>query len=812
MSRLLRFSIIFFLTEFSQVIAQTNPTQILKGRIIDAQSEYQLIGATVLLWDYVAGEPLIGGDGQMTGSTTDENGNFVIRNVPIGRYTLKISYIGYKDRFVENILLMVAKETIVNVVLEESVIFGQEIVVMADKTEALNEMAMISSRQFTIEETSRYAGSRNDPARMAANYAGVSGNNDARNDIIIRGNSPTGLLWKMDGLPIGNPNHFGTLGSTGGPVNMLNNNVLSNSDFLTGAFPAEFGNANAGVFDLQMRNGNSDRREYLGQIGFNGFELGAEGPFSEKNQSSYLVNYRYSTLSIFQKLGMDFGTGVAVPEYQDMSYKVTIPTKKSGRFSAFGILGTSAIEFLDSEADTTKSDDKDLYSQDGYDSRSNFDNYTFGFNHLLFINSETYFKTGVSIAGNNNVFSSDSLGYSIVGIDTTNVIDRENIHAVFESKNKENRTVVNLSYNQKINARNTFLLGTYQHIISFNYNEQALDQDQNWVDIRKFSDASLISEYFAQWLHKFSDQFSLNTGLHYQRFSLNGSAILEPRVGMKYKFGKAQAINMGYGLHGQVLPLAVYTVQTEVLQGNYFRTNQSLEMTKSHHFIVGYEHALGQDWRMKLETYYQHLYDVPVTETSSSFSMLNHGADFGFPDTDSLVNKGTGKNYGVELTIEKFLSGGFYTLFTTSLFNSVYSGSDNVERSTAYNNNYVVNLLAGKEFQLKPRLTLAFDVKMTLAGGLPYSPIDLIESREQGTTIRDDDRAFAMRYSNYFRADVKAFLRKQGKRATQEWGLEIQNISNQKNIYAEQYSRTQNKVDKINQIGFFPVPQYRILF
>jgi hypothetical protein len=148
---------------------------------------------------------------------------------------------------------------------------------------------------------------------MASNFAGVSGANDARNDIIIRGNSPSGLLWQLEGLNIPNPNHFGSLSSTGGPVSMLNNNVLDKSDFMTSAFPAQYGNALSGVFDLSLRNGNNEKYEFLGQVGFNGFELGAEGPFSKNSKSSFLINYRYSTLALFQQIGINFGTGSATP-------------------------------------------------------------------------------------------------------------------------------------------------------------------------------------------------------------------------------------------------------------------------------------------------------------------------------------------------------------------------------------------------------------------------------------------------------------------------------------------------------------------
>ncbi len=808
-SRTINFFIIYLLC--ANLFAQSTATQNIRGRVTDAQSEFQLIGATVLLWDSENNSPLKLND-QVKGTVTDANGNYRLEGIPTGRYAIKFSYVGFKDRFTDNVLLLVGKETVVNVALEESIIEGEVVVITADKTEPLNEMTMISSRQFTVEETGRYAGSRNDPARMAANFAGVSGNNDSRNDIVIRGNSPTGVLWKMDGLPIGNPNHFGSLGTTGGPVSMLNNNVLANSDFITSAFPAEYGNANAGVFDLQMRKGNSDQHEFLGQIGFNGFEIGAEGPFSKKSDASYLVNYRYSTLGVFQELGMDFGTGVAVPDYQDLSYKINIPTKNAGTFSAFGILGKSDIAFLDSETDTTNQDNTDFYGADGFDSYSDFEGYNVGFNHHYFLNSKSYFKTGVAFLINKNNFALDSLGYVINGNDTTDTIDPGNLNTIFKGKNQENRTVISLQYNSKRDAKNTFLAGSYIHMIGFDYNEKGWEEGRGWVDYRQYDDVSVLGELYTQWLHKFSDRFSINSGLHYQYFALNGSQNIEPRLGAKYSLQNGQSFNFGYGLHGQVLPLAVYTVQTEINPGKFVRTNKDLKMTKSHHLVLGYERGFAKDWRIKVETYYQYLYDVPVEQKSSSFSMLNYGADFGYPETDSLVNEGTGRNYGVELTLEKFLSKGYYGLLTTSIFNSQYKGSDGVMRSTAFNNNYIVNLLAGKEFKFNSRLSLAVDFKMTWSGGLPYSPIDLQQSRLEGITRRDDLNAYSQHYKDYFRADVRAFLRLQGKRATQEWGLDIQNITNRSNIYSENYSRTKDGIETINQIGFFPVPQYRILF
>ncbi len=236
-------------------------TQTIRGKVIDKQSKSPLPGATIQLMGV---EPI-------QGTLADEEGNFRLSQVPVGRRTLKVRYVGYNEQIISDLVIGSAKEVIVTIELEESLVQTEEVVVTADteKDKANNELAFISARTFNIDETRRYAGNRNDPARMAANFAGVSGADDARNDIIIRGNSPIGLLWRLEGIAIPNPNHFSGLGTTGGPVSILNNNLLTSSDFFTSAFPAEYGNATSGVFDIKMRPGNNEQHELTGQVGFN---------------------------------------------------------------------------------------------------------------------------------------------------------------------------------------------------------------------------------------------------------------------------------------------------------------------------------------------------------------------------------------------------------------------------------------------------------------------------------------------------------------------------------------------------------------
>ncbi|MCO6477543.1 MAG: TonB-dependent receptor, partial [Phaeodactylibacter sp.] len=227
--------------------------QTIKGAVVDQQSEIPVIGAAVELLSV----------GPPRGAVTDIDGRFSIAEVPVGRHTVRVSYLGYSPVTIPNVLVTAGKETVLNLSLEESVVQMNEVVVngRVEKGKANNEMATISTRSFNLEEVTRFSGGRNDVARLAGNFAGVATADDSRNDIVIRGNSPTGVLWRLEGIPIPNPNHFATLGTTGGPVSALNPNLLATSDFLTSAFPAEYGNALAGVFDIGFRSGNRDNYE-----------------------------------------------------------------------------------------------------------------------------------------------------------------------------------------------------------------------------------------------------------------------------------------------------------------------------------------------------------------------------------------------------------------------------------------------------------------------------------------------------------------------------------------------------------------------
>jgi len=778
---------LFFFLSFSLFGQQISQT--VRGNVSDKLTRETLIGAVVILVDST----------HQKGSVTNEEGNFRITNVPLGRQQFAVSYVGYKSQLLSAVVTS-GKEVVFNVELEQSVIEGAEVKVVAErrKDKPNNEMATVSARSFTFEETSRYAGSLLDPARMAMNYAGVNGASDARNDIIIRGNSPLGLLWRLNGVDIPNPNHFGSLGVTGGPISILNNNSLDKSDFLTGAFPAEYGNAIGGAFDLQMRSGNNEKHEFLGQIGFNGLELGAEGPLSRKTSSSYMMNYRYSTLGVFKALGLNFGAGSAVPQYQDITFKADVATKKSGKFSLFGIGGISYAETLDKDRDTTEDNIYDNnMRQDGY-----FGNEmgVVGISHVYLFNNTAWSKLTLAA-------STASQKYKIDSIST---YDQSPV-PWYRNFSDQQKYSASYTVSKKFSTKDFLKGGIDVKQINFSIHDSIFDNPV----FRTHANAgggSQLYQAFVELQHRFSDQLSINPGLHYQQFALNNTYAIEPRLGLKWELKEGRSLSFGTGMHSQLQPMYTYFQQTLRPDKTTALTNKNLGFTKSNHFVLAYDQSFSNSLRLKIETYYQQLYNIPVEITPSTWSMQNEGADFGISAIDSLVNKGTGRNYGAELTFEKFYSHGYYFLFTASLYESKYTASDGIERNTAFNGNYTVNLLAGKEFTVRRKNVFGINMRIVTSGGKRYIPIDFVKSEASGETEYDYSQAYTKRQKDYFRTDIKISYRFNGKRVTHELALDVDNVFNTQNIWQRYYDRASNTIKTEYQAGRFPIPLYRLLF
>ena len=752
-------------------------TQVIRGRVLDLDSKIPLVGVTLFIEDL---QPIIG-------TITDNEGFFTFPELPVGRYSIGISYVGYENKILQNILTGAGKEVVLNIELEESVEELDEVVVIArkNKGEPLNDMATVSARSISVEETRRFAGSFNDPSRQVSSYAGIMGDPDGNNDIIVRGNSPRGIQWRLEGVDVPNPNHFANEGATGGPISILNNTTLDNCDFFTGAFPADYGDSYSGVFDIHLRKGNNKKREFTAQVGVVGMDLSAEGPFTNNASASFLFNYRYSSLDLLNRAGIKIA-GDAVPRFQDLTFNVFVPTSDYGSFQLYGIGGKSDIAF---EETSWKQDfEADLG--------------LIGLHHIYSFNEKTYLKTSLSFTGTLNQWDYYET-------------DRET--PVWEQKGSDDFTystyALNLQLTHKFSAKHTLKGGVTGKILGYDLRMDVYDWDQDvlYTSLEDNNRTELFQS-FINWKYRPVTSLTFNTGMHFKYFNLNGNYAAEPRLGMRWQVTSRQAVTAGFGMHSKTDNVSLYLIRKRMEDGTVLQHNKELDFLRAYHYVLGYEFRVTRDLNLKFETYYQSLYDVPVSsEEDSTFSVLNESNGY---ILTKLVNEGTGTNYGLEISVDKYFSKNYYFLVTTSLFESKYTGFDHKERSSRFNNNYIFNVVAGKEFPLGSKRNSAINVNIrgSYAGGQWYTPINAEASRERDYTVRDNDRAFTERRPDYVRFDLKVGFRRNKKNTTRVWEIDIQNVTNTLNVTGDYWDSATDEIVSYNQMGILPVLNYRIEF
>ncbi|WP_421893067.1 TonB-dependent receptor [Marinoscillum sp.] len=777
---------IIFLVAGTYVSAQSL-TQTIKGRLVDQQSKSPIIGATILVKD---SEPMLG-------AVTDLEGYFRLPSVPIGRHVLIFSSVGYEVKTHPNVLVTSGKEVYLEVEMVESLVEMAAVEIVAsnkqDKGQPMNEMATVSAISLSVEETSRYAATFDDPARAAASQAGVTtGGDDLLNEIVIRGNSPKGILWRLEGVEIPNPNHFNSVGSSAGGVSMLSANVLNSSDFFTGAFPAQYGNATSGIFDLNLRKGNFDKQEHSFQVGLLGIGLASEGPLSKNSNASYLINYRYSTLALFEHLGIDILGDQEDITFQDLSFKVFVPTEKAGTFSLWGLGGANTYGY---KADTVNTND--FYFED----ESQWMGAT-GLTHIVYLGADTYLKSIVSYSGNRNDYSEDSL----------------RLQVWYTEDFTESQFRVSSFLNHKFNARSTLRVGGIYSRLGFNLKSQSWYRDQErFITILDEKGNAGMYQGFAQVQHRFTQDFSVNVGGHLTYFGLNHTAYVEPRAGMRWQLTPKGALTGGVGLHSRKESIALYLAREFREDGSAVYNNKNLKFTKAAHAVVGYELMLKPDLKLKSEVYYQHLYDVPVwpNDTVSNMEALTFSSINSYDGytTVPLANKGTGRNYGVELTLEKYFTNNYYFMTTGSLYQSKYTAIDGVERNTVFNGNYIFNALGGREFAFKNgQRVLSINSRLIYAGGKRESPVDIEASRAAGYTIRDYSRTYEDKIPAYFRLDLGVSYKWNKIRSATVVAINVQNVLGIENVAFTYYGAETDRVWNATQLGMFPNLSYKVEF
>ncbi|MBN2524204.1 MAG: TonB-dependent receptor [Bacteroidales bacterium] len=761
-------------------------TQVVRGQVIDIESQTPLPFASIAV---ITTDPVLG-------AITDDNGYFRLEEVPVGRHNIKVTYVGYETQMIPELMVSTGKEIVLTVKMKEQISELKEVVVKANtqKDSPLNSMATVSARTFSVEEARRYAGGWDDPGRLVSAFAGITTDLSRDNTIIIRGNSPKGLLWRLEGIEIPNPNHFANLTTFGGGgISALSALVVGNSDFFTGAFPAEYGNAVSGVFDIKLRSGNNERYEHAVQIGTIGIDVSSEGPLGKDTRASYLFNYRYSTFglirSVFPEEVKDF-----MPVYQDLSFKINLPTKKSGIFSIWGLASDDSEDF-------TAEQDSSLWEMvdDRMDGKLMQRIGGLGFNHRYIFQKNAYLNTSLAATGDYMKYKGGILGYDLERYENE-YIDVRNYKYTFTS-------VLNLKISAKHTNRTGFIVD------NMHYNtvlQHAPVYDQGLISVADEKGASNLVQVFSQSKLNVTKRFSVNAGLRGQYFDLNNEFVIEPRLGMTHSIGKSQSISLAYGKHSRLEPLTIYFARVNDGTG-ITQPNKDMKVTKAHHLVLAYDIGITPDLRLKIEPYVQFLFDVPVIP-DSNFSVLNMEADWYFDK--ELINTGTGRNMGIDLTLERFLQNGYYYLFTASLFDSKYKGDDGIERDTRYNTQYVFNLLYGKEWtvgKLNNKI-LGVNVKVNFFGGKRATPVNDIESDIEQDVVYHYSQLYEDKEPDKLHVSATINYRINKKNHSSIWALQMVNLLFAKENYGLYYNYKTRQVECWEFAVFVPNISYKIEF
>ena len=757
-------------------------TQTLRGTIYDQSTHEPLIGATIVVQN---SQPVIG-------TTTDEAGNFSIANLPLGRVSLEISYIGYESRVIPEVMITSAKEVVLSIALKEAAteLEGVEVVAGIRKEKALNAMATVSARTFSVEETQRYAGGLSDPARLASAFAGVSTGNLQDNSIVVRGNAPQGVQWRLEGVEIPSPQHFsGGNVIGGGLVTLFSNQVIGNSDFLTGAFPAEYGNALAAVFDVKMRTGNTSRYEHTAQVGVLGLDFASEGPLSRAKGSSYLFNYRYSTLGLLSDLKIN-KTGQRI-KYQDLSFKLNFPTEKAGTFSLWGIGGIDNTHKDALKAPTDWKTDIDRVN-------NNWDTYvgTVGLRHQITAGERSFVESHLAFSGTDDRISTDYLS------------DDASVFTPDSRLKKQNGTLtLATSLTHKLSPLATLKVGISSKQLFYKYNLSAAQDyvPSTYARIVNSAGNTHLTEGYAQLKYQLSPALLANVGLRTHYFGLNKELSLESRAGLAWKLSDKHSLSFGYGKHSQPEDLNVYMIEVGGVA-----VNKDLKLSDAHHFVLGYDWMLTDKLRFKAEAYYQYLWNIPGEE-GTSYSLINLRRALYL--NKALVNNTKGRNYGIDLTLERFLGDNYYYLITGSIFKSEYKAGDNVWRNTRYNKGFVLNALFGKEFYFaNNRKVLDVNARVSVTGGERYSPILESQSVTQRRVIYDESRAFSEQFSTLTYADLTVNYRINHRKSSSVFSFQMKNVLGAPIYIDHNYNYQTGQIELSKATLVIPNISYKIEF
>ena len=418
-----------------------------------------------------------------------------------------------------------------------------------------------------------------------------------------------------------------------------------------------------------------------------------------------------------------------------------------------------------------------------------------GINHRYFFKNDAYINSTLAISASGLKFKTDQLDNNLVAV-PENEIENTNYNITFKS-------IVNKKFSKSHTNRTGFsAVGMHYDLLL----KDVKNTTQLETVVSKNGFSTLLSGFTNSTINV--DKLTLNAGINAQLFTLNNSYTIEPRLGISYQMNQKNKLSFGYGLHSRIEQLHTYFVKDQITQNT---PNKELEFTKAHHFVLSYDWNLSENIHLKVEPYFQYLYDIPYIKNSTT-SLLNVEKDWF--ENDTYISGGKGKNYGIDLTLEKYISNGLYYLFTASVFNSEYKTDTNTWYNTRFNRSYLVNFLIGKEYSVGKRNQnlLSVNLRFSLQGGDRYSLIDTVSSNLTQDVVYDETTPFTQQADNSFVSHITVNYQWNKKKTTQKLSLKIINATNFEEFLGHRYNIKKQQVDLYKEALLIPNLSYKISF
>ncbi len=752
--------------------ALLSQAQTLRGTVRDASTGEVISGANLSL----RAAP----DSLHLSAVSDISGQYFFQNLRPGYYTMSIDYSGYRPMIIREINIAGGKETLLDVNYDQNVDLPMLTIINSANRRPLQPLSEIP---LTREQTFRFPATFFDPARLAMTYPGVMNNDDQANGLSVRGNSPAFVRWHLEGTDIVNPNHLTNAGTfsdrptaAAGGVLMFSAQLLDNSSLLTGSFPAGYGEALGGIMDMNLRRGNNRQHEFTAQTGLIGLDLSAEGPLFEKGKNSYLVNYRYSTVGLLGQMGISFGDEEI--DFQDLSFKLNFQGKNGGEWSLFGLGGLSNNVF-EHKTDSASIDEfKDFFDID-YTSKTG----VIGLSNWSPLGKKGWVKFSLTASTQSNDRTSESAQYS----------EYDSYDYVDESKFSGSATL-----SQRLSAQWRIMTGVTLTRQYFRYESLLYTQPQETPEHQY-----LVTQPWANatW-NSLNEKTSIQAGLHSLIFPYKDRVTVEPRLTVTQILAPNHRLALSGGMYSAIAPL--------------WLLEEELDIQRAWHGGLRYTWNATPEWIFKGEVFWQQQTDVGVDNTPSTFSLLNEN-EYKIYQNKTLVYSNAGKNRGLEISAERYFTGGWFALANATLLKSDYRGSDDVWRTSRWHTRYIVNLTGGKEWQRdkRPGQVRSFGIngRLTWTDGLRAMPVDAIASAAAGYTVFDERSGYSIAQRDYVRLDLRVYWKRSfDNRRNSTFAMDFQNVTMRENIAYQYWDSYTQEVETKYQLGLIPNLSWRLEF